>query len=951
MKKKFLSVLTVLTILVSMITVFAEDTLSLTDGVGMSSKSEYSGVTISGTTAGSPSNGGWIKFENVDFGKTGIAEFMVNVAMADGYVGCALKFYIDNESSPFAELVVPSTGGWGKWAWANATVLNDTVFGVHSVTMRYTTSGPGDVKSFKMVPMQEEGGVSIPETIIGTAFEEKFEILAALGIVEWDGESNFDLTAELTAQTLVEAAMMLKNENDSEKIKEFLQKCSITGKDKITTEKACEVFVRLLGYDYAMLNGETFTQMADQIELDYITALDDVVTWEEAIRMLYSATEISPAVIVPKNSPTNNTLSTLEVYENNTMLIEHRDIYKSKGVVTMTSATGLDDVSTISDNQVLIGNYIFEVGECNVLGLLGYAVEYYYHEGDYDNTLLYIKKSKRNSITELKAKDILDYSDNRVVCEIDGKEKTINIPDNAKLIYNGLATSKFDDSMFNMNSGSMEIISNNGDSAPDVVKLWNTTDYMTDGVFDDILYLRTADDKKINLDDANNKVDLTNAVGKAIDASKIKEDTVVTIAEVQAIDGSFTLYTITNVNNTVSGTVQYASSSSEMLRIDGEGIPMSTDFAKGAGANIKTGQTIKVYLNKYGEAAFTETSISTDLIGYVVKSYLDDNDDAYVRIFTEKGEMIDYLCYEKIYIDGVKANNAQSAHDLLQEDKLVIFSTNNKGEIRKINFSKPNSDTGDDNGLYYYGNITGQYKANVGALGGKYVLSNDFIRFQIPQESTDYQNYVVTSSRFVNDSNVTMECYNKQKGKLDVSVGLQKYNPAKPEVSLGIDVCYVVDKEIALSKNDEVVTMLTYYNGIGKQLEQRAVSVTNSSVADTLKIGDGIRFETDIYDEIVGLKRLFSPADSTVIDTGTEFAARSRIAKGNVYKKQDSIIKLDGGDGEVINCASVVVYVLDDDKVEIGSLSDIYDSDVKASGSEVYIYLKYGEAISLIVKK
>ena len=161
----------------------------------------------------------------------------------------------------------------------------------------------------------------------------------------------------------------------------------------------------------------------------------------------------------------------------------------------------------------------------------------------------------------------------------------------------------------------------------------------------------------------------------------------------------------------------------------------------------------------------------------------------------------------------------------------------------------------------------------------------------------------------------------------------------------------MVDKELALSKTDEVVTMLTYYNGIGKQLEQRAVSVTNSSVADTLKIGDGIRFETDINDEIVGLKRLFSPADSTVIDTGTEFAARSRIAKGNVYKKQDSIIKLDGGDGEVINCASVVVYVLDDDKVEIGSLSDIYDSDVKASGSEVYIYLKYGEAISLIVKK
>ncbi len=877
---------------------------------------------------------------------------MVNVALSSSYSGNTLKFFLDNSSLPFAQLVIPATGGWESYKWYETDLLDNAIMGKHTVIVRYTATGHGNLKDFKMIPIDLSEGNTAPDSVKAAGLSDEFEVLHALDIISWDGESAFDTTNPLTAEQFVQAAWMPEGSTMEKDKTDLLAACGISAADKITAEKACEVLIRLLKREMTVSAGTTFYQACSSVEIKTGGALaEDNITWLNAIRMLYDATEVAPAVFTGGESSASGTTAILGVRNNDTLLIQGRDIHKGEGVVTMDGITGLDVVSDINENEVLIDNYIFTVGDCDVTGLLGYDVEYYYHAGDYENTLLYIKKSRRNSSVEVMAKDVGGYTDNTLTYYVDGRNKIAKIPDTAKIIYNGLAVSKYNEDMFSMYSGSVELISNDNDNTADVVKLWNTTDYLAQGAYNDILYIKSKELASINLNTTDIKVVITNMVGGAMEPSKIAEDSVLTIAEVEAIDGSYILYTVTVTTRTVSGVVKNIDTDDLTAKIGDTDVALSKKFVEDGLAVGLSGREIKAYLNKYGELAFIESDSVEDEVGFLVKTYYDDSEEnILVRIFNEDGEMVTYPCDEKIKIDGSKPE-IDAYETLKDRNELIIYSLNGRGNIKKINFAIDESSKNADNGLYhYYDTASVQYKSGPRSLGGKGILSSDFILFKIPTNLNDKENYIVTTETFVDDSSVTLRCYNREQDRLDISIGVQSYDPSTPYVNNGKDVYYVTGKKQGLNAEDEVVYIIEYYTGTSQKLVEGTVSPQNSAAAEALEIGDAIRFTTDSNGEIIGLNRLFSPEDQTLFYTTTSFGAQSRFAKGNVYRKQDAMLQLTAG-GEVLNCSSSVVYILEDNEVRIGNINDIYDADVNGTGSEVYMYLKYADVKSIIIRK
>ena len=205
MKKRLLSLLIAAMMLFAVIPSYAEDAevLSAIAGVDASKYAELNNLNWQASTGyglGSSNGYGWARYENVDFGDTGISEFIVNVAIPASYAGKNISFYIDSiAGTPFAELQVASTGGWGNFKEQKAVVNDTEIYGVHNIYVAIQTTATGNVISFRAVPAVVDTGIVVPQSVIDAGKEEIFSILTALDIIAYDEATGFNVAAEVKA--------------------------------------------------------------------------------------------------------------------------------------------------------------------------------------------------------------------------------------------------------------------------------------------------------------------------------------------------------------------------------------------------------------------------------------------------------------------------------------------------------------------------------------------------------------------------------------------------------------------------------------------------------------------------------------------------------------------------------------------------------------------------------
>ncbi len=176
MRKRFISILMIFAMFFAIVPVMAETTettepakpaaTSVFESVSAKTVAQMNNLILSSGALGDPSTGGWGRFDNLDFGESGIESMQVQVGLSSAYSGATVKFYIDEiAGSPFAEVTIPTTGGWTVLKWVEATLHNGDIYGVHSVYVQYANSGKGNVAAFKMTPMASaEEDLSVPKS-------------------------------------------------------------------------------------------------------------------------------------------------------------------------------------------------------------------------------------------------------------------------------------------------------------------------------------------------------------------------------------------------------------------------------------------------------------------------------------------------------------------------------------------------------------------------------------------------------------------------------------------------------------------------------------------------------------------------------------------------------------------------------------------------------------------
>ena len=987
MKKRIVSLLTSLIMSLSISPVLAEETAeivnpSIFDGIKAATANEVVNAYIQGSAIGGTNSSSYAVFENVDFGTTGLATLLLNIGTQTEYAGGKVRFHIDDkDSAPFAEVTVQGTGSFGVYKWQEATLLDANISGINTVYVTFSANGTGNMTEFKATPKQSSSSdISVPQSVINAGIKDEYLVLTALDILSYDETAPFDPSAQVIASDFAKAALMMTGEKGEHAIVNLVSVCDLAETEAMNAEKACEMIIKLLNRQMLVLEGTSFYEYARELDIKCDTAADYPLDWTNAVKLLYAATEVAPVEIKSVHQEDGSLKATYTARENNTLLLEHRNIRKAKGVLTMDRVTGIKGVNDIGENQVLIDDYIFDLGDCNVDGLLGYEIEYYFESGDYEDTLIFAKKTDRNYTINIEAVDIEDCKNGTLEYYDGTKMKTVRLPSDVCVINNGLADSTYEDADFVITDGNIELISNNRDEIIDVVKIWNTKDYLYAGIVNDTIYFKDSD-FTIPYKNNNIKFNLMSKEGLTMSMSRLSENQVFTVSEATTMDENLVVYNIWVNTKPVSGIVKSISREDRQIRIDDKDYILSGDFAKNRSQGISVGMEKKFYLNKYGQITFAESNVVSNKIGYIVKAYTDEEneDTVYVRIFGEDGVMTTYKCYEKITVGGHKKTSGTAILTAVDQNALCVFSTNARGEISKLNFAKNNNEeiengknADDANGVYFYldtGSSGLVYRPESRSMGGQIIIQKGFLTFMVPEDKSMYDKYYIRTSDFSYTYIKNLECYNTKFDAFDANYGVIEFATTTSSIAVNneSEICYIND--ITEEWNgSEVEMIIGYYGNNGKYTTVRAETgvpvvratdntATTDSATDIietvvdksdLKPGDAVRFATE-NGEITKIVKFFGVDwQGDVLNRTLSFDATSKLSYGNVSKKRDKTIQLDG-QTEVLNVDGARIYVFENDSITEGSILDIASAEHASSGSKVFVYQKAATVKSLLI--
>ncbi len=957
--KKFYSFVLIITLLCGITAnVYAEEEIiSAFSEISASKVSNVNNLEVANGVIGATYSGSWAEFKNIDFGEKGVSGLDIKIGVPQNYAGAKVSFHIDSvDTEKFAELTVSSTGSFTTRTWQQASVYESDITGVHNLYIKYYTSGTGDIEALRMTEYISAEAALIPGDV-GEEQSDAFSLLYALGALEWDEKSSFGINKKITAGEFVSALVKLKG-GDLEEKEKLLSAFELLEKSKITNKQAVGIIDIVLNrndYKNAIPASSNVTMAVDDLKIN--GSEDKEIVRADMLDLLYQACDAEVFSFDGIEYDDNEVYVKYTARENNTLLSHYRDIYSSDGIVTMDHITGLDSVSDLSEDELLIDGYLFKGGNCNIKNLLGYKVKFYYIQGEEENELVYIKRVDDPSNIVINSEDIVSYKNRILTYEGEnGREKTKKIPKETRIVYNGLAASVYSDKLFDIKYGNIEFIHRNGDLC--CVRINSVTNYKLAKFYDNTLYF-DGTDYKINLDATGVEYVMTNKFGKELDASMISDGAVCTVAQAQSMDGSFTYYTIMISQKNTVGSVSYINGTKKSIRIADREYEFAASVSDETIRGISVGSNIKAYFDVYSRVAFVEVGKSTEMLGYLVNCYADDIEEIYsLKIFDEKGVMQVYECAEKVSINGVTHKDNEVLGELkpggVMKNELVLFKINSRSEVSKIVFAANNTSTDKNNGLYKYYDATGMYKSATRSWGGKTILSGDFILFRIPTDKKDSESYSVGKPTFYNDETVNMVCYNREPDKLNVTVGVKEYDPSRPgNISSGQDISYVSHIEQTLNNYDEVLYKIEFYDGTGKNKKELFVADSCSASVQNLKVGDGVRFSTNNKNEIVELNRMFSAADNDIFAGSTSFNAEVQILKGKVYKTQDMLLQFDRN-GEVFDYSSAAVYVYYPRKkiIELGTASDILDStSAGADAQTVFVYAHRSSVRSIVIVK
>lgn len=596
------------------------------------------------------------------------------------------------------------------------------------------------------------GAAELPADIVGTEYEQAVNVLTGLGIVNGyvngtfqDGyiENAFEPDKAVTRAEFVKmvvAALGMSNVAQQTSDTGFsdvpadhyaaaeiryavgiglidgVSQTEFQPDSSILYEQAIKILVSALGYRvYAedkggYPTGYLFTAAERGISRNVQASAGEVVSRGMAALLIYQSLDVDYMQVTGVGEG-----AVYEVREGETILTNLHHLELRQGVVRGTHETLLTGESYLKEDQVLIDDTVYQIGNTDAASYLGYMVEFYTPTDLTSSevpTLMYFKPlENKNTVYQLEADEIASdkTTESLVVCFPDqdrpDRDEKLKLSQFTDVIYNGAVLSGYKKEDLTPETGFVTLIDNDTDGVMDVVLIEAYDTYVATMVKN--MYNRIYDSyssRYIELDASSAEFEVSiEKDGEPITYQDINEMDIVMVADSKNETGK-KLRRAVVMTQTIDGTV--AEISGDEVVIGEKEYQISQSYLEassrtGSGAEkLEIGDAGTFRLDINGEiASFLRDGSSVSNYGYLVAAGKRGalSDEADFKIFSYDGQLLMVTSAEKMTYnekewnaDGERYNGRLVLEEpAFQKDgafapQLIKYALNEDGELKEI---------------------------------------------------------------------------------------------------------------------------------------------------------------------------------------------------------------------------------------------------------------------------
>lgn len=566
-----------------------------------------------------------------------------------------------------------------------------------------------------------DGVEDLPESVLGTKYEDAVRLLSAIGIIEDANGLSLDTLISRADFVILACKAMGVNDSVAANMTPFpdvtqghkafnsialaAQMNIITGYEDqkfypdqaIQVREAAAIAVSMLGYSPMVnLNNEAdlekYANQASQLKLfqSVSQGYRDQMTTANAIQLLYNV--LHTAVLdVNFTKQANISLEQEELFMKKYLYLEY-----GKGQIIATPVSGTASGGKIVDSIMLRdkeGNEIqLSVNEKDFSSMLGYGGTYYYYDdGTEDAYMVAFLPGNATKLT-IKTEDlqgVLVMGNEIQISYTNSQDRTarVRVDLDAITLYNHKRTSGLNVADFNIEDGEIIIIENDSSTYKDVVKLFA---YETMVVKVAYPYKNRIDGKYqsyalLDLDERTAGVDYHIYLqGVPATIADLQPNDVLTITKSKTDEP---YYRIEGERKSVEGQVTRLNKDYKEIGISSLIYPYVPSFQ--TGQMIKAGDRGVFYIDKFGRVAGADLTISGNAYGILMRVYEDDTNDGYAaQIFTAMGTIDRIQFMDKVKINGESKSSDTITSEIGTDRQLVKFVLNSDGQIRALDTAK-----------------------------------------------------------------------------------------------------------------------------------------------------------------------------------------------------------------------------------------------------------------------
>ncbi len=393
-----------------------------------------------------------------------------------------------------------------------------------------------------------------------------------------------------------------------------------------------------------------------------------------------------------------------------TMMEEYMFVVEYEGTVDANKYTSLSSVTGLGSDEIELDGMRFYTGETNAADFVGTAADVYVKEGKNGKkgTVLSIGYADKVKTLTLNADEINtdspSFSLSNIVYDDGNKTRSATVSKTADYFCNGrmCALTKAD---FNIDAGTVTLISNSGGSTYDTVKIDAYQNYVVD------YYDSSTGTVYSKLKDANGNpmsicvdedkmndayIELTRANGRVFKPSVLKENDVLSVNASK--DKGYIRAVLSG--NTIDGEITAIDENGPRVKVAIDGVEYEL-FRLGTGWGSEEfpypymGAQGEFYIDSYGYIAYAHYYPSSMMYGFLTGAYVESgvSGRARVQIVGEDGVIYELDIPDK----GIKVNNydgtavktkPEAVIAMLGEQQLVQFTANDDRKLVKLNVAQ-----------------------------------------------------------------------------------------------------------------------------------------------------------------------------------------------------------------------------------------------------------------------